>query len=49
VRDWRSLMLELQPGLTVAAWKASVSATALSPEIIDLYVGGLRKAGFPEE
>jgi len=48
-REWLSRVLDLQPGLTVAAWKASVSATALSPEIIDLYVEGLRKAGLPEE
>jgi adenylate cyclase len=48
-REWLSRMLELQPGLTVAAWKASISATAFSPEMIDLYAAGLRKAGLPEE
>jgi tetratricopeptide (TPR) repeat protein len=46
--EWVRRALELQPGLTVATWKTT-AGTAMSPEILDLYVGGLRKAGLPEE
>jgi hypothetical protein len=40
--------LAVQPGLTIAAWKASFTATVFSPEILTLYADGLRKAGVPE-
>jgi adenylate cyclase len=48
-RDWLKRVLSLQPGLTVAAWKASWATAVFSPEILALYVDGLRKAGLPEE
>ena len=49
-RDWLARVLVLQPGLTVAAWKASITTMSIfSPELLALYVEGLRKAGVPEE
>ena len=48
-RDWLKNVLALQPALTVAAWKASYATTWLAPELVALYVDGLRKAGVPEE
>jgi TolB-like protein/Flp pilus assembly protein TadD len=48
-REWLKHALALQPGLTIAAWKASVAAaTVFSPELLALYTDGLRKAGVPE-
>ena len=50
VREWLKRVLALQPGLTIAAWKASWAATSvLSPELLARYTDGLRKAGVPEE
>jgi len=48
-RYWLKRLLELQPGLTIAGWKASYGAPFLSPELLGVYVKGLRKAGVPEE
>ncbi len=49
-REWLKRVLALQPGLTIAAWKASWAATSvLSPELLARYTDGLRKAGVPEE
>ena len=48
-RRWLKLRLELQPGLTVAEWKSRAAVRFASPEILALYVEGLRKAGLPEE
>src|ERR1700730_4298167 len=48
-REWLKRVLALQPGLTIAAWKASYAATSFSPELLALYTDGLRKAGVPEE
>ncbi len=43
-------VLDLSPGLTIAAWQASYATTSVfSPEFLALYVDGLRKAGVPEE
>jgi adenylate cyclase len=47
--DWLKRVLAVQPGLTIAAWKASFAATVFSPEILTLYANGLRKAGVPDE
>ena len=41
-------LLELQPDLTVARFTARYAVT-LSPEVLDIYVEGYRKAGLPEE
>jgi adenylate cyclase len=41
-------LLDLQPGLTIASYK-EYAAVFFSPEILDRYVEGLRKAGLPEE
>ena len=40
--------LEMQPGLTIAAVKATYAA-ALAPELLAVFVDGYRKAGLPEE
>jgi len=49
-REWLKHVLALQPGLTIAGWKASYAATlAPSPEFLARYTDGLRKAGVPEE
>jgi hypothetical protein len=49
-REWLKHVLALQPGLTIAGWKASFAATSvLSPELLSLYTDGLRKAGVPEQ
>jgi adenylate cyclase len=47
--DWLKRVLAVQPGLTIAEWKASFAATVFAPEILTLYADGLRKAGVPEE
>jgi tetratricopeptide (TPR) repeat protein len=41
-------MLGLYPGLTIAAWRA-FATTAFAPELVELYVTGLRLAGLPEK
>jgi TolB-like protein len=48
-RDLLKHMLAVQPGFTIAAWKASYLLTAHSPTLLTLYTDGLRKAGVPEE
>jgi hypothetical protein len=48
-REWLGRRLELQPGLTIAGWKANAAVKFASPEILALYVDGLRKAGLPDE
>jgi hypothetical protein len=48
-REWLKRALAIQPGLTVAVWKASFAATAFSPELRARYVDSLREAGLPEE
>ena len=48
-RRWLKRLLEIQPGLTIAGWKASYGATFFAPELLDVYIEGLRKAGLPEE
>jgi len=45
-RDWLSRMLELEPGLTIAGFKAG--RKDLPPELLARSVEGLRKAGLPE-
>jgi tetratricopeptide (TPR) repeat protein len=47
--SWLKRLLELQPGLTIARWKASYGATFFTPELLAVYVEGLREAGLPEE
>jgi adenylate cyclase len=48
-RELLNRVLALHTWLTIAAWKASyATASVLSPEVLALYVGGLRKAGVPE-
>jgi len=42
------LVLAVQPGLTVAAFKASVATSLFAPELLALFTDGLRKAGVPE-
>ena len=46
-RDWLVRLLDLQPGLTIAAWAAH-AATFLAPETKALMIEGLRKGGLPE-
>jgi hypothetical protein len=46
-RDWLGRVLELEPGLTIARFKASVPF--FRPESLARYVEALRKAGLPEE
>jgi TolB-like protein len=49
-RDWLKRVLSLQPGLTVASWKASAATNLrFAPELIALIADGMRKAGVPEE
>jgi len=45
--DALSRVLELEPGLTIARWKAP--APPFPPELLARYEDGLRKAGLPEE
>jgi TolB-like protein/class 3 adenylate cyclase len=44
--NWLSRMLELEPALNIAIYKAA--AKHLPPELLARYVDGLRKAGLPE-
>jgi TolB-like protein/class 3 adenylate cyclase/tetratricopeptide (TPR) repeat protein len=48
-RYWLGRLLELQPELTIAGWRASYGATFFAPELLAVYVEGLRKAGLPKE
>jgi adenylate cyclase len=48
-RDSLRRLLELEPGLTIARYKASPSPPHTSPEILAIWVVGFRKAGLPEE
>jgi adenylate cyclase len=47
-RDALSRLLELEPGLTIARWKAP-PVPPFPPELFARFVDGLRKAGLPEE
>lgn len=47
-RDWLGRLLDLQPGLTIAAWAAHV-ATFLNAETKALMIEGLRQAGLPDK
>jgi hypothetical protein len=47
-RDGLEQLLELQPGLTIAQYNI-MYGTVFSPQILAVYVEGLRKAGLPEE
>jgi adenylate cyclase len=48
--EWLKRVLALQPGLTIAGWKASWAITSVvSSELLARYTDGLRKAGVPEE
>jgi TolB-like protein len=46
-RDGLVRLLEITPGLTIARFKALYTITH-APELIDLHVEGLRRAGLPE-
>ncbi len=46
-RDWLSRMFELEPGLTIASYKAAVKHHP--PELLARCVEDLRKAGLREE
>jgi tetratricopeptide (TPR) repeat protein len=48
-RRWLNRLLELQPGLTIAKDKAMYGATMFPPEVLAVFLDGLRKAGMPEE
>jgi len=49
-RDLLVRVLDVQPGLTIAAWKASYTTMSMfTPELLARYTDGLRKAGVPEE
>jgi len=47
-REWLGRLLELQPGLTIAKYKAAAEVW-FSPEFLAWYLAGLRKAGLPED
>jgi hypothetical protein len=47
-RKWRERLLEIQPGATIAAYKAH-SSVFFHPEALAVFVASLRKAGLPEE
>lgn len=47
-RNWLRRSLELDPGLTITAYKKYV-AVFLPAEILAVYIEGFRKAGMPEE
>jgi adenylate cyclase len=46
-RNWLERLLELQPGLTIKKYKAFVSVS-FHPDVLAIFVDGLRKAGLPE-
>ena len=41
-------MLAIDPKLTIAGWRA-YAAAGVAPELLELFVDGLRLAGLPEE
>ena len=43
-----SRLLEIDPTLTISGYRALIGP-AVAPEVFDLVVTGLRKAGMPEE
>jgi len=47
-REWLGRMLELQPALTIAEYKAYAEVW-FQPSFLTWYLNGLRKAGLPEE
>jgi len=48
-RELLKRVLAIQPGLTIAGWQASYATMSIfTPELLALYVEGLRKAGVPE-
>jgi adenylate cyclase len=47
-RYWLRQMLDLQPDMTIAWFEEYTAAMRLRPEILSIYVEGLRKAGLPE-
>ena len=48
-RECARRMFELQPTFTISGWKRTYAASIFSPETMAMYVGGMRKAGLPEE
>jgi TolB-like protein/class 3 adenylate cyclase len=48
-RDVLERLLALNPGLTIATWRATYASKAYAPELLALYTDGFRKAGLPEE
>jgi hypothetical protein len=47
--EWLERVLAVQPGLTIASWRASYAVTSVwAPEFAARYVDGPRKAGLPE-
>jgi adenylate cyclase len=48
-RDLLGRVLAVQPGLTIARWKASYNVTLFAPEFLVRYTDGLRMAGLSEE
>jgi TolB-like protein/class 3 adenylate cyclase len=47
-RHWLGRLLELQPDLTLTEMKV-YAAKFLAPEVLEIYIEALRKAGLPEE
>lgn len=47
-RKWINRLLALDPGLTIARFNA-IAASNAAPEMVAIYVEGLRKAGLPDE
>jgi adenylate cyclase len=47
-RQWLNRLLDLQPTLTIAAFQ-TLAGMRFSPQLMAVYVEGLRKAGLPEE
>jgi len=47
-RHWLKKLLELQRGLTIASFKASV-AKRVPPEFLAIFVEGFLKAGLPKK
>jgi hypothetical protein len=44
-RYWLARLLELQPALTIRAWRTS---SVYAPEVLSILEDGLRIAGLPE-
>ena len=47
-REWLERLLEIQPGLTIARYKA-IYAVTFAPKVLAVFVEGFRKVGLPEE